>query len=1732
MSETNTGTTTGSTGAQAESRGDEAKLRAYLKRALADARTAQKRVRDLQAEQREPIAIVGMACRLPGGVGTPEDLWRLVESGTDAVGEAPTDRGWDLRDIYDPDPDKPGTTYTLKGAFLPDATDFDAEFFGISPREALAMDPQQRLLLETVWEAFEHGAIDVTGLKRSKTAVFAGVAGIDYAPPLDRIPEELEGYIGTGTLGSVASGRISYTLGFEGPAVTVDTACSSSLVALHLAAQSLRTKDCDLAVAGGVTVITSPAGFVEFSRQRGLSVDGRCRAFAASADGTGWAEGSVALVLERLSDAERLGHKVLAVVRGSAVNQDGASNGLTAPNGPSQQRVIRQALANAGLTGADVDVVEAHGTGTRLGDPIEAQALIAAYGTERSEEQPLWLGSLKSNIGHAQAAAGVAGVIKMVEALRHGVLPKTLHADEPTPFVDWSAGTVRLLTEARPWPESDGPRRAAVSAFGVSGTNAHVILESPIPESPLPQSPADESFGSEPGDSAGEFDNIEPAVSVPWVVSAKSPEALRGQADRLIERFEVDRSAPAADIGFSLATSRALFDERAVAVGNGGELRDGLRALASGVPSASVVTGTAGPVGKTVFVFPGQGSQWAGMAAELLAESPVFAGRFGECAKALEPFVDWSADEVLADGDGGWLARVDVVQPLLWAVLVSLAELWRSYGVEPDAVVGHSQGEIAAAVVAGGLSLEDGARVVALRSRAILALSGQGGGMASVAEPEDRVRARIGAYDGRISVAAVNGPAQTVVSGPADDLAALVAEVTDAGGRARLIPVDYASHSAQVEQIRDRIVADLAEIEPASGKVPFWSTVTGDWLDTASLDAAYWATNLRETVRFDAATRGLAAAGHGVFVEVSPHPVLTSAIEETFDAEPGQRDRSSASRIVSGTLRRGLGGLQRFHLSLAEVFVRGVRVDWAQAFADGRRRLVDLPTYAFQRRRYWRETTSSAAAAALGLRSVDHPLALASVDVGDGDDLLLTGRLSLRDHPWLADHAVRGLVLLPASAFLELAILAADQVGLGLVDELIIESPLLLPEHGGVHLRVAVGAASEDGRRRFAVLSRAEALAAREASDGDSAADDDAVPEWTRHAGGFLAPEPPPAAEADVGGASSAVSAVWPPPGGTPIAVDDAYQLLADAGLDYGRAFQGLRAAWRTDTALFAEVELAQDETDDAARFGIHPALLDAALHIAVVDALAAARARGEKPGDSLAYAWSGVRLHASGADELRVRVTVTGPDALSLEAVDGTGAPVLSVGSLVSRTVPADPGGASRLRLVDDGTRAADKPRPARPVSPRRRARQASETSPATVSRRLSGLSEAAREEQLLDLVRTELAVILGYSAAEAHEVTDPERAFLEVGLDSLTGVELRNRLTDATGLRLAATLTIAHPTPRDLAGHLSEKFGEVSDGADGLVDVKETAAVEGGGASDAEARAQSALASFYVQLCRAKKHVTSAEVIMAAAGLRPFFTLEERAEHAKKVLRLATGDGGPKIVCFPSVSALSGPHEYARFAQAFQGERDVFVLQTPGFGKGESLPDSADTLVRLHADGVKAAVGDAPFVVVGRSMGGCIAQEVTRQLEAEGVFPVGLALIDTFPIDAALQPGMDWWLPAMIDGMLDRIAQYDMYLDDINLSTMGQYQRIFADWKPRPIATPTMAAQGQQPIEGTVIDPEGRWDWRAYWPVAHDLVPITGDHFTVLEDHAQDTARAIAAWVDSLAPATPAAHLSAAGK
>ncbi|MFC9756302.1 type I polyketide synthase [Streptomyces sp. NPDC056921] len=907
-----------------------------LRSALVDNERLKLQNQRLADASTEPIAIVGMSCRLPGGADSPEALWQLVLDGRDAVSAVPTDRGWDPAWLRGPD-EPADAPVSLEGGFVHDAPCFDPAPFGISPREALAMDPQQRLLLEATWEALERGGFDPTALKGTPTGVFVGCSASGYSATMYGDAQGSESYLLTGTAGGVLSGRISYAFGLEGPAVTVDTACSSSSVALHLAVQSLRKGECTLAVAGGAAVIATPGVFSEFSKQGGLAADGRCKAFADSADGTGWAEGTGMVLLERLSEARRNGHEVLAVIRGSAVNQDGASNGLTAPSGPAQRRVIRQALADARLTTADVDVVEAHGTGTTLGDPIEAQALLATYGQNRPEDRPLWLGSLKSNMGHPQATAGVAGVIKMVMAIRNGVLPRTLHAEEPSTHVKWSAGAVRLLDEQRPWPETGRARRAGVSSFGMSGTNVHLIVEEATEEE-QPATPE-----REPGKAASVAG---PAV-VPWVLSAKTEKALRAQAGRLLDRVREDTDTSLTDIGYSLALTRTAFNHRAAVVaGERADFLTALESLAEGAPAATAMSGVAGRGSRPVFVFPGQGAQWTGMAVELLESSPVFAARMAQCAAALEPYVEWSLLDVVRGIDGApGLDRVDVVQPVLWAVMVSLAEVWRSYGVEPAAVIGHSQGEIAAAAVAGILTLNDAAKVVALRSRAITALAGRGG-MVSVAQPAAWMREKITAWGGRISIAAVNGPSSVVVSGDPEALDELVVDCRSNDIRARRIDVDYASHSAHVEEIEAELARLLAGTEPGAGDVALYSSLTGAVLSGTEMGSGYWYDNLRETVEFEQATRAALADGHSIFIEVSPHPVLAIGLQGTVE-------NVGADAAVLGTLRRQEGGQDRFLTSLAEAHVHGTTIDWTTVFAGTGATRTHLPTYAFQRTHYW-----------------------------------------------------------------------------------------------------------------------------------------------------------------------------------------------------------------------------------------------------------------------------------------------------------------------------------------------------------------------------------------------------------------------------------------------------------------------------------------------------------------------------------------------------------------------------------------------------------------------------------------------------------------------------------------------------------------------------------------------------------------------------------------------------------
>ncbi len=1185
-----------------------------------------------RADHDEPIAIVGMSCRYPGGVESAQDLWDLVAAGRDAIGPFPTDRGWDLDKLYDPNPDEPGTSYVQAGGFLYDAPDFDAAFFAIAPREASVMDPQQRLVLETSWAALEDAAIDPERLAGSATGVFLGVSSQDYGSLQPGFATEYEGLRMTGSLTSVISGRVSYALGLQGPGVTVDTACSSSLVALHLACQALRSGECSLALAGGVTVLSSPGMFVEFSRQRGLAKDGRSKAFAAAADGASWAEGAGVLVVERLSDARRLGHRVLGLVCGTATNQDGASNGLSAPNGPSQEQVIRQALANAGVQPGEVDVVEAHGTGTTLGDPIEAQALLATYGQQRANG-PLRLGSVKSNIGHSHAAAGVAGVIKMVMAMRAGVLPQTLHVDEPTPHVDWSAGEIALLTEPVDWPRGAHPRRAGVSGFGISGTNAHVVLE---------QAPGEE----EPSAAAA-------PPAVPWVLSAKTEDGLRAQARRLRGHLQARAQLDAVDVGWSLAVGRARLAHRAAIVGaDRGALLAGLDAVASGMPADGVATGSARDAPRVAFVFPGQGSQWLGMALDLWDSADVFASKMQACADALRPHVGWELREVLSGAPGApALERMDVVQPASFAVFVSLAALWRSYGVEPSVVVGHSQGEIAAAHVAGALSLDDAARVAALRSRALVQLAG-GGGMMSVFLSADEVLERIARFDGRISLASYNGPRSTVLSGEPQALRELLEECEAAGERARMIAVDYASHSAQIETIRERLLEDLRPIAPVGGAIPIFSTTTAALIDGTRMDAEHWYRNLREPVRFEQATRALVQDGVTAFIESSPHPVLTWALQETADEAAPDPDRVA----VVGSLRRDEGTLARFLASAGEAYARGIRVDWEVAFEGAGARRVGLPTYPFERTRFWFTPRADAGGgaqslAAAGVGSAEHPLLGAAVELAGRDSRLLTGRLALATHPWLADHELFGEVRLPQSAFVEMALRAGAEVGCETVEELSLAAPLVLPATGAVQLQVTVGAPDDRGRRALEVHAR---------PDGENGA-------WVRHASATL----------------SAAQAVeheplpqdWPPPGAIALDVDELYDRLAGSGRVYGPAFQAVRA-WQLGDELFAEVALAEEQVADGARFALHPALLDAALQPA-----AALRADGAP----LALHWSGVRAQRRGVLALRVRVApLPGDDVVRLTATDERGAPVLAVDAIALRPLARAAAGARRDGALD----------------------------------------------------------------------------------------------------------------------------------------------------------------------------------------------------------------------------------------------------------------------------------------------------------------------------------------------------------------------------------------------------------------------------------------------------------------
>ncbi|MDF0530799.1 type I polyketide synthase [Tsukamurella sp. 8J] len=1136
--------------------------------------------------EHDPIAIVGVGCRYPGGVTSLDDLWDVVAGERDVIGPFPTDRGWDLEALYSEDPAVPGTTYTRRGGFLDAPGDFDPTVFRISPREATAMDPQQRLMLEISWEALETAGIAPDSLRGTDAGVFTGVTYADYATRVAHdVPPEAEPFLAESSTFSVVSGRVAYTLGLTGPALSVDTACSSSLVAVHSAVGALRRGECSLALAGGVTVMATPGAIVSFARQRGLAPDGHCKPFADDADGTSFGEGAGVLVLERLSDARRLGHPVRAVIAGSAVNQDGASNGMTAPSGAAQQRVVAAALADAGLAADDVDVGEAHGTGTTLGDPIEATALIQAYGGGRAA--PLRIGTLKSNIGHTQAASGVGGILKTVAAMEHGLMPRTLHAGSPSRHVDWSSGAVEVLDRALPWRSGGRPRRAGVSSFGISGTNAHVILEA-----------------AEIAETAGRA--ASPGGAGAWILSAATWDSLRAQAARLAERLPPEADA---DIGWSLARGRATLGHRAVLEGDSAALRAGLAALAVGTTHPALRTGRARDGGAgPVFVFGGHGTQWAGMAERLLSESDVFADAVDECSAALEPHLGCSVAAALrGDPAGPPVGRPDVVQGAILAVAAGQVALWEAAGVVPAAVIGHSQGEIAAAYAAGRLTLDDAASLVAKRAEALAPFAGTGG-MTSVGMAADRLARTLDErWPGRLAVGAVNSPSSTTVTGDADALEELEEWCADEGLRARRVDIGFPAHSPRIALYRSEFEAKL-DVPVAPGGLPVYSTVTGGLLGPAPRD--HWARNAVDPVRFDDAVRAAITDGYTDFVEIGGRPVLAGALDEL------------AAEFVTATAGRARPGLDGIRHAAAGLWLRGTRIDWAALHPGGHR--VDLPTYAFDRRRYWLHARVGPAVFVTppGVDALRHPILNQYVPQPESRTLVL-GALPAPAGSWLGDHRIGGRVILPGAVTMECAAVAARKSGLE-IGELVLTAPFEIGE-GTTPVQVQIG----------------PGVVAVHACGT----------EWVKVAEGRTeAARPRREAALD-----------WPP-AGDEIDCAGVYGNLAAGGFEYGPAYRALKRAWRNGDTLSVEVALPPEEVARARAHLLHPVLLDAAAH---------ALAMAEPGRMGMPFAWNGIRLYRPGATALRVRLTRIGPDTLAVAADDLDGNPVLDIDALTMRPLP-----------------------------------------------------------------------------------------------------------------------------------------------------------------------------------------------------------------------------------------------------------------------------------------------------------------------------------------------------------------------------------------------------------------------------------------------------------------------------
>ncbi|MEU6147868.1 type I polyketide synthase [Streptomyces sp. NPDC047081] len=1991
-----------------------AAVAAYLDTRLHGTPTPVARPPRRRGPESEPIAIVAVGCRYPGGVASPEDLWRVVAEGADATGDFPTDRGWDLASLYDPDPDRLGTSYTRRGGFLDGVADFDPLFFGMSPREALATDPQQRLLLEVAWETLERAAIPAPTLRGSSTGVFVGLMHVGYGSGL--APHDLESHVGIGSSGSVASGRVAYVLGLQGPVMTLDTACSSSLVAMDLAAKSLRAGECTLALAGGVTVLSSPQPFIAFSRQRGLSPDGRCRSFAAGADGTAWAEGVGLVLLEKLSDARRNGHPVLAVLRGSAVNSDGASNGLTAPSGQAQRALIRLALADSGLRASDVDVVEGHGTGTSLGDPIEAGALLATYGQDRDPADPVWLGSVKSNLGHTQAAAGIAGLIKMIEAMHHAELPASLYADQPSPHVDWDSGAVRLLDRARPWPRGEHPRRAAISSFGIGGTNAHVIIEEP----------GEADWASDAGSGASGLKSHLPVT--PWLVGGGDEAGLRAHARELaVALADVSDPSAALDAAYSLATTRAPLSRRAVVLATDAEgLLAGLRDLAAGVDNPAVLRGSAGTRPKTALVCAGQGAQRTGMGRELRAAFPVFDAVFTELCEEFGPWLERPLLEVIDAADDSLLNRTDYAQPALFAFEVALHALLAEWGVRPDYLVGHSIGELAAAHIAGVFSRADAVRLVAARGRLMAALP-TGGAMVAVRAPLAEVTRQLDETSGRVAVAAVNSPSSVVLSGDEDAVTDLVSRIGRPSHRLR---VSHAFHSPLLDPMlaEYRTVAESVTYHQPS--VPVVSTLTGRQERDALTTAEHWVRQARETVRFADAVRHLADEGVTAFVEAGPSVSLGTAIEECVGPD--------------AVITRWADAGTAFE-ALAALHVHGVEVNWQAAYASSGARRRPLPTYPFQRQRYWLNAVRHRPPAG-------HPLLGQPQPDADGPGIRHTSVLSTAHHPWLADHAIGGRVVVPAALFAELALRATGTSGPARLAELVLHEPLVLSPEDRTQVQVVAGAPDEAGARPVTVWARPA----------------DTTQAWKRHATATIAPAEAPPVTNQPG--------TWPPTGAAPIPVD--YPRLEANGHHYGPAFRAVTVLWRQGDDLFAELALPGGEAATAGSYTLHPALFDAALHSALL-----AENSGERPREPrVPLAFTGLTVHAPGASAARAVIRRLGPDEFRVTLTDLAGRPLAAVDSMVTRPIPAhltvaddiygvtwrpvaadtgpsstpaerelldvprlaaalpedttppdrtralltavlerirdwtgdirpgrlvvlthnatgedpdlaeaavaglvrsaqsehpgrivlvdqrgvpaspaqldaalrsgepqvalhggtvlvprlarveapsaeppalDPEGTvivtggtgalghalarylvaergvqhllltgrsgrvpdwvgdlpAKVRVVtcdvsdraavdaliascrpaptavfhlagvvDDGVvdtmtperlasvlapkadgawhlheatkelgltafvlyssaagvlgrpgqsnyaaangfldalarhrvahglpaqalawgpwttaggdggmagrvaperlgeggvlavteqegialldaalhrtepvlvpipldlAAADAPvladlvkrRPARTAPtdagapPGTASSQVAQT-PGAWRERLATVDPHERETVLAELIRAEIAAVLGFPDPAALPV---ERSFTELGFDSLAAVQVRNRLSVFTRVRLAPTVVLEYPTLPALAAHVHAVLIDA-----GALPQGESEPETDGGSDGAVPGASYRFSVLYHRVLREQGPLEAMGLRHLASHALPGITDGERGRYSVLPVRLTQGAGTPVAYIPDYLSPYT--RVPAGLVEQFAGERDLFLLEHPGFGARRGVPDSVATLVRAHADTLRALSADRPPVVVGYCAGGAIAHAVARHLAREGQPPAGVILLDSHA--GLLRRGDPRGL-ALMAAATDLPDEAAEQMDDSLLIAGGGYARVLEDWRPEPSPVPTLLLRGRPTPHMRRIDPDS--DWAADWPLPHDAADLPGDHFTLLQRDAGATAAAIRAWL-----------------